>query len=178
METETVMGIMEQFWPGSGSRSNRDSDRSYRQIATAAPGRIGENAAISNTGHGLGGHGLTGWLLRCWRRSTAHPARLALIERIALGPKHSVALIEAEGVRLLVAISTDGAPVFFSLQRPSEDSAPLPDPGEGVEANRPEECGAEEFSGALSQAASRGIRRNLRQGQGTRRLGFEGRVSW
>jgi flagellar biogenesis protein FliO len=59
--------------------------------------------------------GLAVWLLeRLWRRHRAQP-RLALVERIALGPRQSLALIEAEGRRLLVATSQEGAPAFYSL---------------------------------------------------------------
>ena len=63
--------------------------------------------------------GLTGWLvarvlsrLRSGRRAAP---RLALVERIALAPRQSVALIEAEGRRILVATSADGASAFYPL---------------------------------------------------------------
>lgn len=63
--------------------------------------------------------GLTGWLLGRaldrFRRSGHKPARLALIERIALAPRQSLALVEAEGRRVLVATSADGPPVFYPL---------------------------------------------------------------
>jgi flagellar biogenesis protein FliO len=53
-----------------------------------------------------------------------HPSqpRLELLERIALAPRQSLALVEAEGRRFLVATSADGAPAFFALdgsQRPA-----------------------------------------------------------
>jgi hypothetical protein len=59
--------------------------------------------------------GLTGRLLMklCGQRQ-AEP-RLALIERIALAPKQSLALVEAEGHRILVATSADGGPAFYAL---------------------------------------------------------------
>ncbi len=60
------------------------------------------------------------------RRRSARPARLALIERIALGPKHALLLVEAEGVRLLVATSQDGAAAFFPLQRSTVQEEPMP----------------------------------------------------
>jgi hypothetical protein len=63
--------------------------------------------------------GLAGWLiarmterLRGARRSQP---RLALVERIALAPRQSLALVEAEGRRFLVASSPDGAPAFYPL---------------------------------------------------------------
>jgi len=119
--------------------------------------------------------GLGDWLLRCWRRSTEHPARLALIERMALGPKHSLALIEADGVRLLIATSVDGTPAFFSLQNQAE-----PDPF-GVYPARTklsDEGAAQGPSGALPRMTTGAIQRSLRRSQTERRLGFEGRVSW
>jgi flagellar biogenesis protein FliO len=41
--------------------------------------------------------------------------RLALLERIALAPRQSLALVEAEGRRFLVATSSEGAPAFYPL---------------------------------------------------------------
>jgi hypothetical protein len=38
-----------------------------------------------------------------------------VIERVALGPRQSLMLVEAEGVHLLVATSPDGAPAFYPL---------------------------------------------------------------
>jgi hypothetical protein len=47
------------------------------------------------------------------RRSAA--PRLALVERITLAPRQSLALVEAEGRRILVATSADGASAFYPL---------------------------------------------------------------
>jgi hypothetical protein len=66
--------------------------------------------------------GVAGWLLRIWQRSTATPARLAVIERIALGPKQSLVLVEAEGVQVLVATSPEGSPAFLRLHPVDRDS--------------------------------------------------------
>jgi flagellar biogenesis protein FliO len=70
--------------------------------------------------------GLTGWLvnrvLGRFLGGKRQGPRLALVERIALAPRHSLALVEAEGRRILVATSADGAPAFFALDermRPS-----------------------------------------------------------
>ncbi len=41
--------------------------------------------------------------------------RLALIERITLAPRQSLALVEAEGRRILVAVSAEGGPAFYAL---------------------------------------------------------------
>jgi hypothetical protein len=65
------------------------------------------------TGMPLGG--LAGWLLKRLsgvRRSTA---RLAVVERISLAPRQSLALVEAEGRRFLVATSAEGTPAFYAL---------------------------------------------------------------
>ena len=71
--------------------------------------------------------GLAGWLLkhiseRIWdrlrntQRGFRKPeARLALVERITLAPRQTLALVEAEGQRFLVACSAEGAPTFFAL---------------------------------------------------------------
>ena len=70
-------------------------------------GRLGKTA-----GYG----GLGSWLLARWRgRQRAAEPRLALIERIALAPRQSLALVEAEGQRILVAISAEGGPAFYPL---------------------------------------------------------------
>ena len=61
------------------------------------------------------GGGLAGWLLGKLR-SGSHPRpRLELLERITLAPRQSLALIEAEGRRFLVATSPEGAPAFYPL---------------------------------------------------------------
>ncbi len=60
-------------------------------------------------------HGLVRWLLN-WRTHKPRPRpRLAVIERIALAPRHSLALIEADGLILLVTVSQDGASAFYAL---------------------------------------------------------------
>jgi len=57
-------------------------------------------------------------MLRNLRRPQIRP-RLTLVERINLAPRQTLALVEAEGRRLLVASSQDGAPSFYSLDRHS-----------------------------------------------------------
>ncbi|MGA2671940.1 MAG: flagellar biosynthetic protein FliO [Terracidiphilus sp.] len=69
--------------------------------------------------------GLAGWLLARLRKVRRQP-RLALLERIALGPRQSLALVEAEGRRLLVAISPQGGAAFHAL-----DVSARPDAGRG-----------------------------------------------
>jgi flagellar biogenesis protein FliO len=59
--------------------------------------------------------GLAGWLLGRLRGGGRQRARLELLERIALAPRQSLALVEAEGRRFLVATSHEGAPAFYAL---------------------------------------------------------------
>jgi flagellar biogenesis protein FliO len=59
--------------------------------------------------------GLAGWLLGRLRAARPRQPRLALLERIALAPRQSLALVEAEGRRFLVATSPEGAPAFYAL---------------------------------------------------------------
>ena len=63
--------------------------------------------------------GVAGWLLKRFTerlrgRQRAQP-RLTLVERIALAPRQSLALVEAEGRRILVATSAEGGPAFYAL---------------------------------------------------------------
>ncbi len=59
--------------------------------------------------------GLAGWLLGRLRAGGRSRPRLELVERIALAPRQSLALVEAEGRRFLVATSPEGAPAFYAL---------------------------------------------------------------
>jgi len=59
--------------------------------------------------------GFRGWVLERLRGSGRTRPRLTLVERIALAPKQSLALVEAEGRRFLVATSAEGTPVFYPL---------------------------------------------------------------
>lgn len=59
--------------------------------------------------------GWAGWLLRRWRGSKIQARRLKLVDRIALAPRQSLCLLEADGRRVLLATSADGAPAFFAL---------------------------------------------------------------
>ena len=60
--------------------------------------------------------GLAGWLLDRWQGRKRAPARLAVLERIALAPRQSLALVEAEGRRFLLATSPEGTPAFYPLE--------------------------------------------------------------
>jgi len=64
-------------------------------------------------------NGLAGWLLARWHGRRRAEPRLALVERITLAPRQSLALIEAEGRRILVATSAEGSPAFYPLDENS-----------------------------------------------------------
>ena len=66
--------------------------------------------------------GLAGWLLRALRRPANSQPRLALLERITIAPRQSLALVEAEGRRFLIATSAEGTPVFHALHEPGNRS--------------------------------------------------------
>jgi flagellar biogenesis protein FliO len=72
----------------------------------ATPGSTNTRAPIG---------GLAGWLLERMRGMRRAPARLAVLERISLAPRQSLALVEAEGRRFLVATSPEGTPAFYAL---------------------------------------------------------------
>lgn len=55
-----------------------------------------------------------GWIGKLRGRKNV-ASRLTLVERIALAPHQSLALVEAEGRRFLVATSSEGAPAFYAL---------------------------------------------------------------
>ncbi|MGA8727273.1 MAG: flagellar biosynthetic protein FliO [Terracidiphilus sp.] len=59
--------------------------------------------------------GLALWLLERFRRIPRAQPRLALLERISVAPRQTLALVEADGRRFLVATSPDGAPTFYAL---------------------------------------------------------------
>jgi hypothetical protein len=59
--------------------------------------------------------GVAGWLQGRLRGVGRARSRLELVERITLAPRHSLALVEAEGRRFLVATSPEGAPTFYPL---------------------------------------------------------------
>ena len=71
---------------------------------------------------GLFGLGLR-TLLTKFRTGRLMQPRLALLERISLAPRQSLALVEAEGRRFLVATSAEGGPAFFALD--SKQGLPL-----------------------------------------------------
>ena len=68
--------------------------------------------------------GLAGWLLGRLHFEKKPRPSLALLERITLAPRQSLALVEAEGRRFLIATSAEGAPAFYALdERAGRDRA-------------------------------------------------------
>lgn len=60
--------------------------------------------------------GLARWLLDRLHRRSVEKSRLVLVERITLAPRQMLALVEADGQRLLLATSAEGTPVFYPLR--------------------------------------------------------------
>jgi flagellar biogenesis protein FliO len=81
--------------------------------------------------------GLAGWLLERLRGTRRAPPRLAVLERIALAPRQSLALVEADGRRFLVATSPEGAPAFYALDAPARANLARRPTGNGHAADRP-----------------------------------------
>lgn len=63
----------------------------------------------------IGTGGLVRWLRDRLHRPARRQPQLTLLERIALAPRQSLALVEADGQRLLVATSPECAPAFYAL---------------------------------------------------------------
>jgi flagellar biogenesis protein FliO len=70
--------------------------------------------------------GLAGWMLKRLRVVRRLPPRLAVLERISLASRQSLALVEAEGRRFLVATSAEGTPAFYALDEPARRTAQRP----------------------------------------------------
>jgi flagellar biogenesis protein FliO len=67
--------------------------------------------------------GLAGWVMARLGGGRRREPRLALVERIALAPRQSLALVEAEGRRFLVATSAEGGPAFYALDERARQGA-------------------------------------------------------
>ena len=112
--------------------------------------------------------GLLGWLLRGGRRGAAPASRLRLIDRIGIGSRQALVLVEADGVRLLVATAPEGASTFLPLHSTQLQTAALcPD--------RPTTSNAAE-----SRGLGPGNSKNKRGKSELRmaRVGSQSRVSW
>jgi Flagellar biosynthesis protein, FliO len=85
----------------------------------ATPTSQSSTARANGTAPAGLGAWLTAWLRtggwRLGRSGAKQPPRLAVVERIPLAPRPQLALIEADGQRLLVALNSDGTPAFYPL---------------------------------------------------------------
>ena len=84
----------------------------------------GEGKAVQSiykTG-GLAGLVLKTLLMKL-RGVRASQPRLELLERISLAPRQTLALVEAEGRRFLVATSAEGGPAFLALDTTQHQSS-------------------------------------------------------
>jgi len=84
---------------------------------------VGEKAGGSGGRAARCASGWAGWLLARWQGRRRAEPRLALVERITLAPRQSLALVEAEGRRILVATSAEGGPAFYPLDEHSSSRA-------------------------------------------------------
>lgn len=87
------------------------------QLGASAGTTVDATAGIKAGPARLGGLAgwLAGWLIGRLRGTAKPVPRLQLVERITLGPRQTLALVEAEGRRVLVATSPEGAPAFYSI---------------------------------------------------------------
>jgi hypothetical protein len=84
--------------------------------------------AVQTPATGAPDQGWAGRLLQRLRTGRRSPPHLALVERIALAPRQSLTLVEAEGRRILVATSAEGAAAFYALDQQPRLQPPLPPP--------------------------------------------------
>jgi flagellar biosynthesis protein FliO len=129
------------------------------------------------------GSGLAAWLSRRLHASASPAPQLSILARIALGPRQSLALVEAEGVHVLVGTSADGPPSFFSLADGSGHSADQPLNPEisfpsGAGSNPPQPGGSDSPTGrrlGLNSGSQSSSQAGLRPLSRSR---LAGRVSW
>lgn len=76
--------------------------------------RGGEQRKAQEAGKSAPG-GLIGWVVNRLRHVRGAKPRMALVERITLGPRQTLAMVEADGRRILVATSPEGGPAFMAL---------------------------------------------------------------
>jgi flagellar biogenesis protein FliO len=101
---------------GSGRQTGRaGKERRELRVKTQIGRKQGAEIDRPQTARPFAPGGFAGWLLARLRRTPRPRAHLTLVERVALAPRQSLALIEADGRRLLVATSADSTPVFYPL---------------------------------------------------------------
>lgn len=68
------------------------------------------------TGAGRNWHGVWRSISERLHRRCSAPSRLALVEKISVAPRQSIALIEVDGEKVLVGLSPAESPRFFQLK--------------------------------------------------------------
>lgn len=82
---------------------------------------VGDGLQVQQSGERLGFLHMLGWLRSLLPVRPESAPRLQVLERITLAPRHTLALVESEGRRFLIATSPEGTPVFHSLDdRPDQ----------------------------------------------------------
>jgi hypothetical protein len=139
--------------PTAATAMLRDSGVArFRRDAESSPDRPRSLADLNSRHrlHAVVERGLLGSLLRWFQRSSSAVPRLALLERISLGPRQALSLVEVDGIRLLVASSPDSGVTFLELGR-SGDAASFADRtrrvGVGSGTRLPEKLSAPSLAG-------------------------------
>jgi hypothetical protein len=78
----------------------------------------GADRELARPLRGVSPGGWAGWLMARLRGAGRPLPHLRVLERIAIAPRQTLALVEAEGRRFLLATSGDGAPAFYPLDEP------------------------------------------------------------
>lgn len=98
---------------------------------------IGKHADFSSREDAAETRGLGEWVMNRLRHRAVTQRRLMVIERIHLAPRQTLALVEADGHKLLVATSGEGTSTFFQLKAavtPRTSSRSAQSAGEGKRA--------------------------------------------
>ena len=93
--------------------TERNKARAARKTSAGSEENRVERNQEAQAGPAIGGW--AGWIWKRWRSARRPRARLELLERITLAPRQTVALVEADGRRFLVATSAEGSPAFLAL---------------------------------------------------------------
>jgi flagellar biogenesis protein FliO len=97
--------------------------------------RESRNSALE--GNPLGG-GFVPWLLAKLQRTKANPARIEVLERIALTQRNSLTLVEVETQKFLIATSVEGNLAMHPLSTDQIRLEPwLPDPSHPIHFGSP-----------------------------------------
>jgi flagellar biogenesis protein FliO len=70
--------------------------------------------------------GVAGWLATRFEKRTRRQPRLAVLDRLTVAPRQSLMLVEADGQRILVATSAEGAPAFYPLDAAGRFDVKIP----------------------------------------------------